>query len=137
MAYGIGKILVMLSGLIGANAAMAGTPAVRTMPVHCTVTGAKLLAPMTGADICVRFVNALGGAMGAPAATAVAVPADGLTVELNFLPQGVASARVTRLRGGRGAALPLYEMAVSDRRFAAQDIDNLAVSVAKGMATAA
>lgn len=119
---------------------MAARPAAQAMPVQCTATGAKLFTPaMTAADACARFVQALSGAMRAPAAlvAAGAPPANGLVVELRFLPRGMASAKATRLRAGRGQALPFYELAVSDRPFAPRDIDRLATSVAQGMTTVA
>ena len=60
----------------------------------------------------------------------------GLAAELNFRPQGLVSAKVTRFRNGLAVSFPLYEMAVSDRKFAAGDIDRLAADVAHGMKAA-
>lgn len=138
MTVNIGSACMALIGLLGASITMAARPAAQAMPVQCSATGAKLLAPaMTAAEACARFVRALSGATGKPATLAAAAPADGLVVELRFLPRGMASARATRLRAGRAQALPLYELAVSDRKFAPRDIDTLAASVAQGVTMAA
>ena len=140
MIFSISSGLLALIGLFGTGTNMAAQPGARPLPVHCTATGAKALAPaMTAAEACARFVQALSGAMRAPVALAAAggSTSEGLVVELAFLPQGIASARVTRLRAGRAQTLPLYELAVSDRQLAARDIDTLATSVAQGMTIAA
>ena len=108
------------------------------LQIRCTASGAKLFAPpMTDADACSRFIRAVGTASATPVAARIpATISDGLTVELRFLPQGVAMASVTRLRAGRPQAPVRFELAVSDRGFHAADLDRLTKDVATGMLTA-
>lgn len=112
---------------------MATTP--QPLPIRCSATGAKSFAPpMSDTDACARFVRALGAASARPIAAPVPTTiVDGLTVELRFLPQGVASASVTRIRGSRPQPAMKFELAVSDRGLHAADIDKLAHDVAAGM----
>lgn len=112
---------------------MAGT---LPTPIQCSVRGEKLVAPLSGAAVCQRFVAAYAKANGSPAVVRTAAPADGLVIALNFLPQGVASAQVTRMRGGKPLAPVSFNLAVSDRPFNADDIDRLAASTAQGLRTA-
>lgn len=109
---------------------MASTP---PLPIHCTATGAKLVAPMTAEGICHRFIAAFARAQGAPASASTSKPANGLTVELRFLPQGVAMASVTPIKAGTPRPVQRFEMAVSDRAFTPADIDRLAVDAAAGL----
>lgn len=111
---------------------MASTP---PLPIHCAAAGTKLLAPLTATAVCQRFVAAYAKASGSRAVASPAAPADGLVIALRFLPQGVASAEVTRMRGGKPLASVSYNLAVSDRPFHADDIDRLAVSMAQGLRT--
>lgn len=108
------------------------------LQIRCSATGAKLFAPpMTDADACSRFVRAVGTASATPIATRIpATISNGLTVELRFLPQGVAMASVTRMRAGRPQPPMRFELAVSDRGFHAADLDRLARDVAVGMLAA-
>jgi hypothetical protein len=48
----------------------------------------------------------------------------------------MASAHAAHLRGGEWHALPLFELAVMDRRFNTSDIDLLAQDVLNGMTVA-
>lgn len=112
---------------------MAGTP---PTPIQCSVRGEKFVAPLTGAAICQRFVAAYARASGSAATARPTAPADGLVIALNFLPQGVASAQVTRMRGGKPLAPLSFNLAVSDRPFHADDVDRLAASTAQGLRTA-
>ena len=123
--FGIGLAGCGLIALLGAKSIT--TPAPGTAPgpaavrVECSASGAKLFAPpMTSAAICERFAAALSRAMAAD---------DSLTAELRFLPQGLASATVTHVRAGATGAPSRFELAVSDRAFAASDIDRLAADV--------
>lgn len=112
---------------------MAGTPT----PIQCSVaTGEKLLAPMAGSAICMRFIGAFSRASGVAASTAANAPADGLVVALHFRPQGVASAEITRMRSGKASAPVSFNLAVSDRRFTGEDVDRLAASAADGLRSA-
>ena len=135
MALGVGSSGWSLLSLVGAGTAMAAAPQPRTMPVQCSATGTKFFVPaMTATDVCARFVQAYAIATRAPATLSVALPSSGgLVVELRFLPQGIASAKATQLCDGRPQPLPLFELAVSDRRFAADDINRLAADVARGI----
>jgi hypothetical protein len=128
----LGLSLVMMSGA----AAMATKP--QPLQIRCSATGAKLFAPpMTDADACSRFIRAVGTASTTPVATRIpATISDGLSVELRFLPQGVAMASVTRVRAGRPQPPMRFELAVSDRGFRVADIDKLAHDVATGMLAA-
>ncbi|MDB5679026.1 hypothetical protein [Sphingomonas bacterium] len=114
--------------------------ATKPQPLHirCSATGTKLIAPpMTDAEACARFIRAVGTASATPIAAQVSgTIGDGLSVELRFLPQGVAMASVTRVRAGRPQPPMRYELAVSDRGFRAVDIDRLARDVAAGMLAA-
>ena len=97
--------------------AIAAKPVVPVV-AGCSASGGKYFAtPITDAEICARFTRALGKV------------GQGTSVELRFGPRGVASARAVRV--GR-ASLPLYEMAVSDRRYTMTDIDRLAADVVRG-----
>lgn len=109
---------------------MASTP---PLPIHCTASGAKLLAPITVAATCERFVAAYAKASGANAIISKSRPSDGLDVELRFLRHGVATAAITQMRGGRPLAPVSFNLAVSDRPFNADDIDRLAASAAEGL----
>ena len=115
---------------------MVAVPKSGVLPVHCSATGTKFFAPaMTSTDVCARFVRALSTGTSTGAVLSTAQPTgDGLVVELHFLPQGVASARAARWHAGRSLPLPVYEVAISDRQFAATDIDRLAGDVARGIA---
>lgn len=93
--------------------------------VRCSAAGAKLFAPaMTAAAICARFAAGLRGATAA---------GEALTVDLSFHANGVATAIVTVSRGGTIRRSRDYNLAVSDRRFGAADIDRLAASVVAGL----
>lgn len=111
---------------------MASTP---PQPIHCTASGAKLLAPMTEGATCARFVAAYAKASGAKAVMSRSRPSNGFVVDLRFLPHGVATAAVTRLRGGRASTPVSFNLSVSDRPFNADDIDQLAATAAAGLRT--
>lgn len=104
-------------------------------PIHCTASGAKLLAPMTDAATCERFVAAYAKASGAKVIMSKSHPTDGLDVELRFSPHGVATVAVTQMRGGRPSMPASFNLAVSDRPFNAEDIDRLAAGAAAGLRT--
>lgn len=112
------------------GAAMARTP---PLTVHCTATGAKLVAPMSESAICRRFVDAYARARGAAVVASEDAPVDGLVVALSFEPKGFASAAVTVMRGGKPSAPVSFNLAVSDRRFAPEDVDRLAADTATGL----
>jgi hypothetical protein len=114
---------------------LAGTAGSAAVPVACTASGSKFVA-MSEAQVCTRFVATLGREMRQTTLVSAKRPADGYAVELSFLPQGVASAKVSRLRGGRALELPLYQLAVSDRKMLSTDIDKLASDAAHGIAQA-
>lgn len=93
--------------------------------VRCAAAGARLFAPATTPEaICARFSSAI---------RAAAAPGETLTVELRFLPSGVATALVTRIRGGRARPPVDFNLAVSDRGFAFRDLDRLAADVVAGL----
>lgn len=127
-------LILGLAAALASGGAMAGT----TTPIQCSVrTGAKLLAPMTSEAICLRFIGAFARASGTAASASASTPANGLVVVLDFRPQGVASAEIMRMRSGKASPPTSFNLAVSDRRFAADDIDQLAVSAARGLPTTA
>lgn len=129
----IWKIVALLASVMQPGSA-AASPAMAPLAVQCSVAGAKYVAPaMSGAEVCARFGRALGAGLGRPVRLVTAAPADGLAVAIALLPQGVARARVTRLRAGTGQAPRSQELAVSDRRLSGADIDRLAADVAAGM----
>lgn len=103
------------------------------LPIHCTATGAKLVAPMTDEGICHRFIAAFARAHGAPVAASTDKPANGLIVELRFLPQGVAMASVTPIKADKPQPMQRFETAVSDRAFTPADIDRLAGDAVIGL----
>jgi len=107
----------------GAGGAMASKPPVKSpAPLKCSTSGAKLFAPTLSPEaICARFAKAMHNA---------GANTTGLSIELHFLPQGVASAVVSRHIAGKAQPPVTYNMAISDRRFAPGDIDRLAASVA-------
>ena len=111
---------------------MASTP---PLPIYCTAAGAKLVPPMTAKGICDRFIAAFARAHGTSASASTSKPANGLIVELRFLPQGVAMASVTPIKASTPAPMQRFEMAVSDRAFVPADIDRLAVDAATGLRT--
>lgn len=129
----VARLLIFgLAAALASGGAMAGT----ATPIQCSVrTGNKLLAPMTSEAICQRFIGAFARASGITASAAASPPADGIVVALHFRPQGVASAEITRMRSGKASAPQSFNLAVSDRRFAADDIDRLAASAAQGLPT--
>lgn len=113
----------------------AAAPAVAPLAIECTATGLKYFATGVSAEqICQRFVRSFGRARGATVAMRTVAPGrSGLHVEIGFRPPGIASARVVEQRAGKSLSLPLYELAVSDRKFLSSDIDRLAVDVARGL----
>lgn len=112
---------------------MASTP---PLPIHCAASGTKLLAPMTEAATCARYIAAYARASGTKAVMATSRPADGLDVELRLLAHGVATAVVTPMRGGNPSAPVSFNLAVSDRPLVAEDIDQLAANTAAGLRAA-
>lgn len=102
------------------------------LPIACSAEGAKLVAALSPAAVCQRFVAAYAAASGRPELTAADVK-DGLIIELRFLPQGVAMASTIAMRAGKAAPMRRFELAVSDRGFVAADIDRLAADTAKGI----
>lgn len=119
--FGIGLAGCGLIALLGAKSITTPPPGPAAVRVECSASGAKLFAPpMTSAAICERFAAALSPVVAAD---------DSLTAELHFLPQGLASATVTHVRAGATGAPSRFELAVSDRAFAASDIDRLAADV--------
>lgn len=107
------------------------------LPIRCSASGAKLVAALSPEAVCARFVAAFAAASGRPAVASSATPErfkDGLVVELRFLPQGVAMASTTAMRGGTTGPGQRFELAVSDRGFVAGDIDQLAADAARGIA---
>jgi hypothetical protein len=128
-----------LPGLFLATAAgvAMANPAPPPLPVQCSASGAKLVAAMTEAAVCQRFVAAFAAASGRPAVASSTAPEGvqtGLVVALRFLPQGVATASATMVRAGSAAPQQRFELAVSDRGFVAADIDRLAADTARGLA---
>jgi hypothetical protein len=126
---------MMPASLSGATMA---SPAPSPLPIACSAEGAKLVAALSPAAVCQRFVAAFAVASGRQAVASTAAPADlgdGLVVELRFLPQGVAMASTTAVRGGKPAPMRRFELAVSDRGFVAADIDRLAADTARGIGT--
>lgn len=131
----LSRLLILgVASALASGETMAGT---RATPIQCSVQGEKLLKPLTADAICQRFVTAYARASGAPASKVPAAPADGLVIALRFLPQGVATAELTRMRGGKASPAVSFNLAVSDRPFAAQDIDRLAAEAAAARAAAA
>ena len=120
------------SGLLGAGfIALAGASACAAQPgssapeIDCTASGAKLFDPPATAEaICERFAAAL---LSRP------LPGGRLTVELHFAANGVATASVSDARDGAALPRSRFELAVSDRGFAARDLDRLAADVAAGL----
>ena len=113
----------------------AAAPKVTPMSIQCTATGLKHFGSQISAEqLCQRFAQAFGRARGTAVATRTVAPGQsGLVVELGFRLPGIASARVAQLAAGKSRVLPLYELAVSDRKFLSSDIDRLAVDVARGL----
>lgn len=103
------------------------------LQIHCTASGTKLLAPMTEAAACTKFVAAYAKARGTKAFAADSRPTDGLDIELRFLPHGVAMAIVTQMRRSSPSSPVTFNLAVSDRPFNAEDIDQLAANTAAGL----
>lgn len=125
------RLLILGMVLIhGNNGLMAVT---KTTPIQCRVRGEKLLAPMTSAAICERFVIAFGRASGGKAIAQDAPPRDGLIVMLDFKPSGMAAAEVITVARGRRHAPAVFGLAISDRAFAAADIDQLAKDTVQGL----
>lgn len=92
---------------------------------------------MSDSDVCARFARAFAVASGWRVASGTPTrTGDGIVVSLRFGKRGLASANVIRHRAGRIQSLPVYELAVSDRQFAARDIDQLAADVAHAMTAA-
>lgn len=135
MFWHVGKSVLAGFSLAGTGVALAASAPVSPVVVRCLATGTKYFVPGVSADqVCQRFVQAYGRASGtAVSMRAVARGRSGLVVDLGFRPPGIASARVVELRAGKPRLLPLYEMAVSDRKFLTSDIDRLAMDVAAGM----
>lgn len=124
---GLGAAWALAIGSASAMASMA------PVPIHCTVQGEKLLAPLTATAICQRFIAAYAGASGHPAIGHATPPADGLIVALDFGPRGLAAADVTPVAGGKRQKVARFGLAVSDRGFTAADIDQLARDAAHGL----
>lgn len=92
--------------------------------IVCSADGEKAFAPaLTPDQICDHFRRALGGR------------GQDMRVDLRFSMRGLASAQASVWRAGRWETLPLFEMAVMDRRFNLSDIDRLAGDVVVGMTT--
>jgi len=95
----------------------------------CTAEGTKLLAPATTPEAaCARLKAGLGKA-GAGRDRAE------IRVALRFGKPGIASARVTRIAGGRATTLPEISVATSDRAMGPSTIDLLAREIAGRLAT--
>lgn len=109
---------------------MASTP---PLPIQCTATGAKLVAPLAAEGICDRFIAAFARAHGASASASSDRPANGLVVELRFLPQGLAMASITPIKANALEPMQRFETAVSDRAFTPDDIDRLAGDAARAL----
>jgi hypothetical protein len=93
--------------------------------ISCTADSGKAFSSALTPDmICDRFMRSIGNKSGT------------VRVELRFLANGVASAKIWQLREGQWTPLPLFEMAVMDRPFSASDIDRMAQDVAQWMAVA-
>lgn len=123
--WGLGAAACGLAALLGAQSITTAAPslaAALTSAAGCSVSGAKLLAPpLSDRAACARFMAAI-----APAGAVQAV-------SLKLLPQGVASAAVTHTRAGQ-TRHDTFELAVSDRPLAPQDLDKLAADVVAGLA---
>ena len=135
MFWRAGKSVLVGFSLAGTGVVLAASSPVTPVAVQCTATGVKYFAPGVSPDqVCQRFVQSFGRASGtAVVARAVPPGRNGLAVDLIFLPQGIASARATRVRTGGLQQMPVYQLAVSDRKFLSSDIDRLAMDVAAGM----
>lgn len=90
----------------------------------CMAQGTKLIVPATGAEAaCARVRSGLerAGALRGR---------DEIRVALRFEKPGIASAAVTRVRGGRAVQLPEISVAVSDRAIGPSTIDLLTREIA-------
>ncbi|UVO54904.1 hypothetical protein [Sphingomonas sp. SUN039] len=126
----MGKGITMaISALAATGIPVSAVP----VPVMCTASGGKVVA-LSDAEACARFITALGTAMRQATTISAIRPTDGYAVELRFLPQGIASAKVIRLRRGRAQEMPPFQLAVSDRKMLSSDIDKLAGDAARGIA---
>lgn len=93
--------------------------------VRCSAAGAKLFVPtMNPEAICARFSAAI---------RVAAAPGETLSVELKFVPNGVATAIVTRTRAGKSRPPVDFNLAVSDRHLGLRDLDRLAADVIAGL----
>jgi len=94
----------------------------------CTAQGAKLLSPaISGEAACARLAAGL-------ARAGWRRGRDEIRVALRFEKPGIASAAVTRVRGGRAVRLPDISVAVSDRQIEPSTIDLLAREIAARLA---
>jgi hypothetical protein len=121
----IGLGLIGAGGCAAPKGVMEGKQHQSSARVRCHATGAKLIAPaMTAEAICARFSAAIELAIAA---------GETLSVDLKFLPNGVVTAIVTRVRAGKTSAPVDFNLAVSDRGFGLRDLDRLAADVAAGL----
>jgi hypothetical protein len=121
IGFALGFAAMTLTGQATSEAAAAKVTA-----VGCTADSGKAFAPaLTPQQICDRFTRALGS------------KASELRVELHFSKLGLASAKAAQRRNGKWVDLPLFELAVMDRRFNASDVERLAKDVLRGMNSAA
>ncbi|THD36162.1 MAG: hypothetical protein E7773_09570 [Sphingomonas sp.] len=128
------SIKALLAGFAAIGLGFAGTPAEGMMEgyqrppqtqVRCRATGAKLFVPaMTPEAICARFSAAVAAGLAS---------GESVSVDLKFLPNGVATAVVTRTRAGKASAPVEVNLAVSDRGFGVRDVDRLAANVATAL----
>lgn len=117
----LGIATMGLTGIAMSHAPLSAHP-----EIACSADSGKAFAPtLTPQQICGQFIRALGTKAGT------------VRAELRFAPTGLASAKAWQLRGGQWTALPLFEMAVMDRRFNASDIKRLAEDVLRGMTAGA
>lgn len=125
--WGLGAAACGLAALLGAQSNSTPAPSPAPDPglapaAGCSFSGGKLLTPpLSDAAACARFMAAI-----APAGAVRAV-------SLKLLPQGVASAAVTHTHAGE-TRHDTFELAVSDRPLAPQDLDKLAADVVAGLA---
>lgn len=123
----IGGLAVALSLAVaqGTGGAMASKPHTARAQVQCTAAGTKLFSPpLAAAAVCARFTGAVRTGL---------APGDSLAIALRFLPNGVATAIVSRSRGGKPQPPVDFNLAVSDRHFTPGDLDRLAADVVAGM----
>jgi hypothetical protein len=123
LVAGLGLIGLAFTGSCASGRLMENSS--QQAQVRCSAAGAKVFVPaITPAAICARFSAAIRTA---------AAPGETLSVELKFLPNGVATAIVTRSRAGKSRPPVDFNLAISDRRIGLRDLDRLAADVVAGL----